>query len=112
MKFKLIKDIIANSTFEDVLLYEKGTIFIPNEDGLFEFKGMDGNIKYQTEEDLLKRNTMFESVKEIELDIKEISPHEEDMVRNYRIQLDVKTSSKKLKEIEKVFKEVVSSILD
>ena len=49
MKFKLIKDIIANSTFEDVLLYEKGTIFIPNEDGLFEFKGMDGNIKYQTE---------------------------------------------------------------
>jgi hypothetical protein len=49
MKFKLIKDIIANSTFEDVLLYEKGTIFIPNEDGLFEFKGMDGNIKYQKE---------------------------------------------------------------
>lgn len=73
---------------------------------------MDGNIKYQTEEDLLKRNTMFESVKEIELNIKEISTNEEDIVRNYRIQLDVKTSSKKLKEIEKVFKEVVSSILD
>ena len=112
MKFKLIKDIIANSTFEDVLLYEKGTIFIPNEDWLFEFKGMYGNIKYQTEEDLLKRNTMFESVKEIELNIKEISTNEEDIVRNYRIQLDVKTSSKKLKEIEKIFKEVVSSILD
>ena len=55
---------------------------------------------------------MFESVKEIELNIKEISTNEEDIVRNYRIQLDVKTSSKKLKEIEKVFKEVVSSILD
>ena len=47
-----------------------------------------------------------------ELNIKEISTNEEDIVRNYRIQLDVKTSSKKLKEIEKIFKEVVSSILD
>ena len=48
--------------FEDVLLYEKGTIFIPNEDGLFEFKGMDGNIKYQTEEDLLKRNSYAKNI--------------------------------------------------
>lgn len=38
MKFKLIKDIIANSTFEDVLLYEKGTIFIQMKMGYLSLK--------------------------------------------------------------------------
>lgn len=112
MKFKLIKDIIVSDPFEgDVKLYESGSIFEPDENNLYVFKGMDGKMKTQTREELLNRPNMFEAINELELNITEVSDEEEDIVRNYRIQLDVKTSSKKLKEIEKVFREVVSSIV-
>jgi hypothetical protein len=113
MKFKLIKDIIVNTTFEgDIKLYESGSTFEPDENGFYTFKGIDGNLKTQTKEDLLNRPSMFEPVNELQLDIKKISPDEDDIVGNYRIQLDVKTSPKRLKEIERVFREVVSNILE
>jgi hypothetical protein len=36
---------------------------------------------------------------------------EDDIVKNYRIQLDIKTSFRKLKEIEKFLKENVNEML-
>lgn len=37
MKFRLIKDLIINTGFEEIKLYDKGTIFTPNDEGNYEF---------------------------------------------------------------------------
>lgn len=111
MKFRLIKDLITNTGFEEIKLYDKGTIFTPNEQGNYEFKSQDGKIKTQSKEDLLEKNNLFESLPEIELEVKELEIEEDDIVKNYRIQLDIKTSFRKLKEIEKFLKEHVNEML-
>jgi len=111
MKFRLIKDLITNTGFEEIKLYDKGTIFTPNEEGNYEFVSNDGKIKIQSKEDLLDKKNLFEYLPEIELKVKELEIEEDDIVKNYRIQLDVKTSFKKLKEIEKFLKEHVNEML-
>jgi hypothetical protein len=47
----------------------------------------------------------------VEIKISEISEDDEDIVRNWRIQLDVKTSKKKLKEIERMINEKVLPLI-
>ena len=37
MNFRLIKYLITNTGFEEIKLYDKGTIFTPNEEGNNEF---------------------------------------------------------------------------
>ena len=111
MKFRLIKDLITNTGFEEIKLYDKGTIFTPNGEGNYEFNSPDGKIKIQSKEDLLDKKNLFEYLPEIELNIKELEIDENDIVKNYRIQLDIKTSFKKLKEIEKFLKENVNEML-
>ncbi len=111
MKFRLIKDLITNTGFEEIKLYDKGTIFTPNEEGNYEFVSNDGKIKIQSKEDLLDKKNLFEYLPEIELKVKELEIEEDDIVKNYRIQLDIKTSFRKLKEIEKFLKENVNEML-
>jgi hypothetical protein len=111
MKFRLIKDLITNTGFEEIKLYDKGTIFTANEEGNYEFSSPDGKIKIQSKEDLLDKKNLFEYLPEIELNIKELEIDENDIVKNYRIQLDIKTSFTKLKEIEKFLKENVNEML-
>ena len=111
MKFRLIKDLITNTGFEEIKLYDKGTIFVPNEEGNYEFVSNDGKIKIQSKEDLLDKKNLFEYLPEIELKVKELEIEEDDIVKNYRIQLDIKTSFRKLKEIEKFLKENVNEML-
>jgi len=111
MKFILIKDLIINTGFEEIKLYDKGTIFTPNEEGNYEFVSNDGKIKIQSKEDLLDKKNLFEYLPEIELKVKELEIEEDDIVKNYRIQLDIKTSFRKLKEIEKFLKENVNEML-
>jgi len=111
MKFRLIKDLITNTGFEEIKLYDKGTIFTPNDEGNYEFTSPDGKIKIQSKEDLLDKNNLFEYLPEIELKVKELEIEEDDIVKNYRIQLDIKTSFRKLKEIEKFLKENVNEML-
>jgi hypothetical protein len=111
MKFRLIKDLITNTGFEEIKLYDKGTIFTPNNEGNYEFVSNDGKIKIQSKEDLLDKKNLFEYLPEIELKVKELEIEEDDIVKNYRIQLDIKTSFRKLKEIEKFLKENVNEML-
>lgn len=111
MKFRLIKDLVINNGFEEIKLYDKGTIFLPNEEGNYEFQSNDGKIKIQTKEELLERKNLFESLPEIDLKVKELEIEEDDIVKNYRIQMDIKTSFKKLREIEKFLRENVNEML-
>lgn len=111
MKFRLIKDLITNTGFEEIKLYDKGTIFSPNDEGNYEFNSPDGKVKIQSKEDLLNKKNLFESLPEIVLEVEELEVEEYDKVKNYRIQLDVKTSFRKLKEIEKFLKDNVNEML-
>jgi len=81
MKFRLIKDLITNTGFEEIKLYDKGTIFTPNDEGNYEFTSPDGKIKIQSKEDLLDKNNLFEYLPEIELKVKELEIEEDDIVK-------------------------------
>jgi len=54
---------------------------------------------------------IIEEKKDIEIKVEEVSDNDEEIIKNWRIQLDVKTSRKKLKEIEKIINEKVKEIL-
>lgn len=107
MKFRLIKDLVSNNGFEDIIIMPIGTIIEPDKNGEYVFDKLG---KTYTELDILFKPETFERV-ELELNVSLIEEDEEDIIKNWRIQLDVKTSMKKLKEIEKVVKETISSML-
>jgi hypothetical protein len=59
---------------------------------------------------------MFEEIplevkEEIKMTVEEIPDSEEYAVKNWRIQLDVKTTRAKLREVEKIINEMVKPIL-
>ena len=54
---------------------------------------------------------IVEEKKDIEIKVEEVSDDDEEIIKNWRIQLDVKTSRKKLKEIEKIINEKVKELL-
>lgn len=111
MKFKLIKDLHTNDGIETIVVYKKDSIFEPNNDGLYSFTFMD-KVKTYTKEELLLKEDMFVPIKEeVSLDVSEINTSEDDVVRRYRIQLDVKTSLTNLKKIEKFIKENIPDYL-
>ncbi len=56
------------------------TITISNEQGNYEFKSQDGKIKTQSKEDLLEKNNLFESLPEIELEVKELEENVNEML--------------------------------
>ncbi len=60
---------------------------------------------------LLNGQAIIEEKKDIEIKVEEVSDNDEEIIKNWRIQLDVKTSRKKLKEIEKIINEKVKEIL-
>lgn len=107
MKFRLIKDLVLNNGFEDIVIMSVGTIIEPNESGEYFFEKLGNSY---SEVDILFKPELFEKI-ENELNITLIEENEEDIVKNWRIQLDVKTSMKKLKEIERIFKKTVDSII-
>jgi hypothetical protein len=111
MKFRLIKDLITNTGFEEIKLYDKGTIFTPNDEGNYEFTSPDGKTKIQSKEELLDKKNLFEYLPEIELKVEELEIDEIDKIKNYRIQLDIKTSLRKLREIEKFLKENINEMI-
>ena len=54
---------------------------------------------------------IIEKDNEIEIIIEEIPDDDDILVRNWRIQLDVKTTRKKLKEIQKIIEEKVKPLI-
>lgn len=107
MKFRLIKDLVLNTGFEEEVILNKGEI-IEDINGEYFFAKLN---KVYTKEDLLAKPDIFELLPEIKLEIKEVDQDDEDKIGNWRIQLDVKTSRRKLKEIETFLRETISEML-
>lgn len=124
IKFRLIFDWYVDDFFEKLKIYEAGHVFSPCEDDNLEGKG-----KYIIENPINKgrmvmnieqmRNAkngsvlMFEEVEEQEINmtVEEVTEDKDNEVRNWRIQLDVKTSLKNLKLIETFIKENIQELL-
>jgi hypothetical protein len=98
-------------------LYKKGEIFESNEDGKYQIIIPTGEITLIDLEGIrsikINDNLIFdeESEEEFEIIIEEVLEDDENIVKNWRIQLDVKTTRKKLKEIEKIINKMVKPIL-
>lgn len=118
MKFKLTQDWIHESTFlgkkTSKKLYEKDHIF-DSEDGVYRIIDHTGEI-IELDETQMKSFDIFEEIQEksddFEIIIEEIPEDDDILVRNWRIQLDVKTTRKKLKEVQKIIEEYVKPILN
>ena len=98
-------------------LYKKGEIFESNEDGKYQIIKPTGEIALIDLENIksikINDNLIFdeEPEEEFEIIIEEVLEDDENIVKNWRIQLDVKTTRKKLKEIEKIINQMVKPIL-
>ena len=108
MKFRIINDFILNTGFGEEIILQKGDITEPNENGDYVFPKISRKF---TKDDLLSKPELFEELLELKLDVREITEDDENKIGNWRIQLDVKTSRKKLKEIEKFIRENVNEML-
>jgi len=120
MKFQLIEDWTHQTMFLGKTitktLYEKGSIFEPNKDGKYEITQPTGEISLFSLEDIKSLDFLQEIVEKQENDfeiiIEEIPEDDDILVRNWRIQLDVKTTRKKLKEVQRIIEEYVKPILN
>ena len=98
-------------------LYNKGEVFVPNEEGKYQIIQPTGEIVLIDIESIrnikIDDKMIFdeEIEEEFEIIIEEVPEDDEDIVKNWRIQLDVKTTRKKLKEIEKIINQMVKPIL-
>jgi hypothetical protein len=117
-KFKLIKDWTMESEFAGLktnkIIYKKGHEFSANEDGLYLIlcNNEEISLKKEEMESLNDKENLFEVIKnEFEIIVEEVSDDDDNLIGNWRIQLDVKTTRKKLKEIEKIFRETIESVL-
>lgn len=101
------------------LVFEKGHIF-ESENGIYDIVWSGG--KMSLTEKMMKeaqdedKNSMFEEIpvevkEEVKMTVEEIPDSEEYAVKNWRIQLDVKTTRAKLREVEKIINEMVKPIL-
>jgi hypothetical protein len=117
MKFKLTEDWIHEYSFLDKKMtkkiYDKGHVFEPIY-GKYEIIHHTGEI-FNLDEEQMKSFDILEEVKEIsddfEIIIEEIPEDDDILVRNWRIQLDVKTTRKKLKEVQQLIEEHIKPIL-
>jgi hypothetical protein len=116
MKFKLKEDWIHESTFLDKKivkkLYDKGHVFEPTE-GMYEVIHHTGEIFKLTESQMNSFEILeqIKNVEDFEIIIEELPDDDDNLVRNWRIQLDVKTTKKKLKEVQQLIEEHIRPIL-
>jgi hypothetical protein len=68
--------------------------------------------EFKTSSDDNHFEILKEEVEDFDIIIEEIPDDDDILVRNWRIQLDVKTTRKKLKEVEKIINEHVKPILN
>lgn len=120
-KFILKKDWNVETEFagikNKILIFSKGRVFESddNDDYVIEWIGgrmilnFDGMKSANDNGDILF--DIIEEKKDIEIKVEEVSDDDEELIKNWRIQLDVKTSRKKLKEIEKIINEKVKELL-
>jgi predicted P-loop ATPase len=104
--FECIKDI---STMNKILI-QKGDK-ISSEDGIYKIESSDKLISLSFSLEEILNNQDFIEVDQYKKNIIELPANDDDIVKNYRIQLDVKTSKKKLIEIENILQETLRNIL-
>jgi hypothetical protein len=101
------------------LVFEKGHLF-ETETGVYDIVWSGGKMslteKMMREAEDENKNPMFEETtvevkEEVKMTVEEIPDSEEYAVKNWRIQLDVKTTRAKLREVEKIINEMVKPIL-
>ena len=117
-KFILKKDWILKYTILDKqgqeLLYTKGKIFEPNEHGEYVISSTQGKmiLKYKDMKSAVDgEDFLFEEIMEIpEIKISLLEEDEDD-IKNYRLQLDVKTTPRKAKEIENYLRKTLQEML-
>jgi hypothetical protein len=122
IKFKLKEDWYIEDFFEKVKIYDAGHVFSPSEDG--DIKGkyvienqINGGRMVMTFDQMLNANNgekaLFEAIdeQEIKLVVEEVPEDKDNEIKNWRIQLDVKTSLKNLKKIEVFIKENIQEML-
>ena len=122
-KFRLKEDwYIESKLLNQVtkeLIFEKNHIF-ETETGLYDIVWSGGKMslteKMMKESQDEDKNSMFEEIpvevkEEVKMTVEEIPDSEEYAVKNWRIQLDVKTTRAKLREVEKIINEMVKPIL-
>lgn len=120
-KFILNQDWVYETEFlgakSKKTLYKKGDIFESNEDGKYQIIKPTGEITLIDLEGIknIKINDVLifdeESEEKLDIIIEEVPDDDDILVRNWRIQLDVKTTRKKLKEIERIINQMVKPIL-
>lgn len=99
------------------LIFSKGQEFNPDDNGKYDIS-YDGGKMLLDEEEMRAANDngelLFDEVQEKEelnIIIEEVPEDDDTQVKRWRIQLDVTTTRKKLKEIEKIVNEKVKEIL-
>lgn len=91
------------------LLFKKGHIFNANSNGEYLIEYFGGELKYDV--DGMRLANIFNE-ENIEIIIEEIPDDDDNLVGNWRIQLDVKTTRKKLKEVQRIIEEYVRPIVN
>ena len=105
-KFVVLEDIYF---FSNQIIFEKGEI-IQLEDTLDVQKaGFSGTFKLED----LKSDKRFKQIDNTEytLNIKELEDDEDLQIKNYRIQVNIKTNRKKLIEIERFLRETLENMV-
>lgn len=114
----VLKGELLGKSYQE-LLYNKGEIFEPNSNGEYIIKGPSRLLNQM----ILKYNEMksaenngellFEEIVEKVPEISLTVLHDDfdDIERNYRLQLDVKTTGRKVKEIEKYLRKTLQEML-
>lgn len=119
MKFILKEDWTYQTNFlgKDIskTIYQKDHIFEPDGSGFYEVVGPYGDINKLDESQMRNYHFLEELVEAVEntdyeILIEEVPEDDDNLVKNWRIQLDVKTTRKKLKEFERIFKEAISNL--
>ena len=117
-KFILKKDWILKYTILDKqgqeLLYTKGKVFEPNEHGEYVISSTHGKmiLKYKDMKSSVDgEDLLFEEVEELPQIKVTLLEEDEDSIKNYRLQLDVKTTPRKAKEIENYLRKTLQEML-
>ena len=120
MNFRLKKDWYIEDFFDKTKIYEAGHIFYPDDDGKYTIENPINSGRTRLSFDHMLKSTdgeggeeMFEPVdeKNVDLVIEEIADSEDDEIKSWRIQLDVTTSKKNLKKIEKLIRENIQKFI-
>ena len=120
-KFKLVKDLTINiAGLKEIKIADKGTVYEANEEGKYIIESL-GSSSVMGLDDIRNAkdsdgNLLFEEIvenkeQEIEIIVEEIPEDDDEQVKRWRIQLDVNTTRKKLKEIEKFINENIKKLL-